>query len=168
MKSVRSSALTVAVVLAAISIFSWTAAPGVFAHEGKKSSQSFKLRGAFAGGYDGFLLFGGTLINHNGIQTLTFDGAGNFSGTETFNLVGAAGQLTCVGTLSGTDSLGDDGNGMLALTFTANANQPECPPSSSTDASFVLSEDDRTIDLVTTGSPAPGNAVHIHVVLHRQ
>ena len=161
MKSLRRPVLAMSFVLAAISISIWTAVPRASAHAEPQFPPGFKLRGTFAGGYEGFLLFNGTILNHNGIESLTFDGAGNFTGTETFNILGTAGQLTCVGTLSGTEDLGGDGTGTLALTFTANANQPGCPPSSSADSSFVVSDNGRTIDLVTTGNVAPQNAIHV-------
>src|SRR5690242_20547101 len=98
MKSHWRSVLRISAVLATILVPTFA-----LAHGGSKLPPGFKLRGTFAGGYDGFLLFDGTILNHNGIESLTFDGAGNFTGTETFNILASAGQLTCVGTLAGTD-----------------------------------------------------------------
>lgn len=133
-----------------------------------KQFSNLSLRSTFAGGFDdGFFLSGTTILAHNGIQTLAFDGNGNITGTETFNILSTAGQLTCVGTVAGTYSLGPDGDGTLTLTFTSNPSQPGCPASSTVNGSFVVSDNVRGMDIVTTGN-GTGSAVHIRVHLQRQ
>jgi hypothetical protein len=127
-----------------------------------------RLHGGYAGGYQGYLLLGGTILNHNGVEQITFDGNGGFSGSETFNILSPLGQLTCQGSLTGTYQINPDGTGTMALTFAPAANQdPNCVAAAST-ASIVLSTEGHAIDLVSTGNLAPEVAIHIHVRLQKQ
>jgi len=127
-----------------------------------------RLNGGYAGGYQGFLLVGGTIFDHNGVEQITFDGNGGFSGSETFNVLSPLGQLTCQGSLSGTYQVNPDGTGTLSLSFAPSANQdPNCVGASST-ATLVLHNQGHALDLVSTGNLAPQTAIHIHVQLNKQ
>lgn len=165
MKSAKKVLIGYAVLTAAI-------AAGIAASGSASIAQppfsNARLRGGYAGGYQGYLLVGGTILNHNGVEQITFDGNGGFTGSETFNILSPLGQLTCQGSLTGTYQINPDGTGTMALTFAPAANQdPNCVGAAST-ASVVLSTEGHAIDLVSTGNLAPEVAIHIHVQLQKQ
>ena len=166
MKRAHRSLLSAVVLIAGVSGSSWP----VLAGPNGESFES-RLKGAYAGAYQGFLLLGGTAFDHNGIEQIRFDGSGGLTGSETLNILfpgPQGGQLTCQGSLSGTYQIDGDGTGTLALTFTPSAGQnPNCEGASST-ASLVISDRNRFVDIVSTEDLAPQTAIHIHVQLRKQ
>jgi hypothetical protein len=79
--------------------------------------------------------------------TLTGDGKGDVTGTETFN---ANGQV-CSGTLAGTYTLNSDGTGTLNnVIFTPNGGSPAGCTSSAGTSAFTFSNGVNRIDLAGT------------------
>ena len=135
MRKVRNAAAVVALALAVVL--------GVAPHASSAPPYSnYSLVGTYHVSFSGLSVTTGRL--EAGLGIYTFDGTGNMTGSEVFNARG----VLCNVTLAGTYSIGQNGAGILNVTYTGST--PACTGSYT---SSLLFFDDVNVIRAVSNSP---------------